>query len=219
MIFQVSNIFTPAELQQLTPIWTEGEFVDGRQTAGWIAQQVKQNEQLKSIDPSLDTWKTIVHQAILRQELVQAAVRPRVIHSILLSRYRVGMAYGRHTDNALMGQWRSDVSFTIFLTDPQDYQGGELVIEGGQAEQSYKLPLNTAIVYPSSSLHRVNPITQGTRFAVVGWIQSWVRDPAQREILFDLEVVRRSLFRQEGKTAEFDLISKSLSNLLRQWMD
>ena len=118
-----------------------------------------------------------------------------------------------------MGQYRSDVSFTVFLSDPSTYDGGELVSEGADRECSYKLSAGTAMIYPSSTLHRVNPIQRGTRLAAVGWVQSWVRDPARRELLFDLDTVRRSLYAQSGKTNEFDLLSKSLANLTRQWSE
>ena len=129
------------------------------------------------------------------------------------------MSYGTHADNAMMGSWRSDVSFTLFLNQPTDYEGGELVIEGPDDEQAYKLSAGTAIVYPSSTLHRVNEVTAGQRLVVVGWVQSLIRDPAQRELLFDIDTVRRSLFAQYGKTTEFDLLSKSVSNLIRRWAE
>ncbi|MEM6436188.1 MAG: Fe2+-dependent dioxygenase, partial [Cyanobacteria bacterium P01_D01_bin.115] len=134
-------------------------------------------------------------------------------------RYDTGMEYGRHVDNALMGNQRSDVSFTVFLSEPQDYDGGELVVEGAADEQCYKLAAGTAIIYPSSTLHRVEPVTQGTRLVAVGWVQSWIRDAAKRELLFDLDTVRRSLYTQSGKSNEFDLLSKSLANLMRQWVE
>ena len=130
------------------------------------------------------------------------------------------MSYGRHTDNAMMGgQWRSDVSFTIFLTPPEAYEGGHLVVEGASFEQKYRLKSGHAIAYPSSTLHRVDPITEGSRWAIVGWVQSWIRDPAQREMLYDLDTARRAIFDNQGKTNEFDLISKTMTNLLRTWMD
>jgi len=160
-----------------------------------------------------------VQAALERHPLFQVAVRPRYVHSLLLSRYDPGMEYGRHTDNALMGQYRSDVSFTVFLSDPNDYEGGELVMEGADDERAYKLPAGAAIAYPSSTLHRVTPVTSGVRLAAVGWVQSWIRDPAEREVLFDLETVRRSLYAQSGKTDEFNLLSKSVANLLRRWAE
>ena len=114
---------------------------------------------------------------------------------------------------------RSDVSLTLFLSDPATYTGGELVIESTQGEQAFKLPAGAMIIYPSSTLHRVEPVTQGVRLAAVTWVQSLVRDMADREILFDLDTARKAVFAQHGKTAEFDLLSKSLANLLRKWVD
>jgi len=141
---------------------------------------------------------------------------------MLFSRYENGMSYGRHVDNALMGNQeflRSDVSFTLFLSSPSTYKGGELVIESSDGDRTYKLEGGSAIIYPSSTLHQVEPVTEGVRLAAVGWIQSLVRDPNEREILFDLDTTRRSIFAKEGKTIEFDLISKSYANLLRKWAE
>ena len=222
MLFQIPHVLNAEELQQINAVLAAAEFVDGKLTAGWHAKAVKNNQQLKAAVPEAKDLKQKVRSALLRNPLFQAAVRPRNIHTLLFSRYGEGMSYGRHTDNAMMGGQafhRSDVSFTLFLNDPDDYDGGELVIEGADDERTYKLEAGMAIAYPSSTLHRVEPVTRGTRLVTVGWVQSLVRDPAQREVLFDLETARRSLFAKQGKTDEFDLISKSLSNLLRTWMD
>jgi PKHD-type hydroxylase len=130
------------------------------------------------------------------------------------------MSYGSHIDNAFMGEdnrLRSDLSFTLFLSDPTTYEGGELVIETTGGEQAFKLTAGSMILYPSSTLHRVETITAGIRLAAVGWIQSLVRDAADREILFDLDTVRQELFARDGKTKEFDLLCKSYANLLRRW--
>ncbi|MEO0756707.1 MAG: Fe2+-dependent dioxygenase [Cyanobacteria bacterium J06648_16] len=215
MRFEIPDLLSPEERHQILSVLETAEFVDGKLTAGWYAKQVKHNEQLKSADAK--ALKEQIKTALQKHPLFQSAVRPRQIHTILLSRYEMGMSYGTHADNALMRQYRADVSFTLFLNGPEAYEGGELVIEGADDEQVYKLPAGTGLFYPSSTLHRVNEVTQGVRFVAVGWVQSWVRDPAQREILFDLDTARRSLFAQQGKTAEFDLISKSISNLLRRW--
>lgn len=222
MRFQIPDVLTPDELTALTTTLEAAEFVDGKLTAGWHAKTVKDNQQLSSQAPTAQQLKTTLQDALHRNPLFQAAVRPRRIHSILFSRYQVGMAYGRHTDNALMGGqnfWRSDVSFTVFLNSPDEYEGGELVMEGADDEQGYKLPAGAAICYPSTTLHRVAPVTRGTRLVAVGWVQSLVRAAEQRELLFDLDTVRRSLFAQQGKTDEFDLLSKSIANLLRQWAE
>lgn len=217
MIFQISNLLSQDEVTQLQSALASAEFIDGKLTAGWYAKQIKNNRQLKGA--AGQDLRDYIKAALENHPLFQAAIRPKFIHSMLLSRYDPGMDYGRHTDNALMGQYRSDVSFTVFLSDPSNYDGGELVIEGADSECSYKLSAGTAIMYPSSTLHRVNPIQRGTRLAAVGWVQSWVRDPARRELLFDLDTVRRSLYAQSGKTNEFDLLCKSLANLIRQWSE
>ncbi|MEO1351076.1 MAG: Fe2+-dependent dioxygenase [Cyanobacteria bacterium J06635_15] len=128
-----------------------------------------------------------------------------------------------HVIPALMNRqtqvMRSDISFTLFLNSPDAYQGGELIIDSAQGEQDYKLPAGAMIVYPSSTLHRVETVTAGMRLAAVSWVQSLVRDPQNREILFDLDTARQSLFEQHGKTQEFDLLSKTHANLLRKWAD
>lgn len=217
MIFEIPNALTPDELSKVQEALSTADFVDGKLTAGWFAKQVKNNRQVTG-NTGKDL-RELIQTALMRHPLFQAAVRPKHIHSLLLSRYDSGMDYGRHTDNALMGQYRSDVSFTVFLSAPEEYEGGELVMEGADDERSYKFAAGSAIAYPSSTLHRVNPVKTGVRLAAVGWVQSWVRDPAQREILFDLDTVRRSLYARSGKTDEFDLLCKSLANLLRQWAE
>ncbi|MEC4804788.1 MAG: Fe2+-dependent dioxygenase [Jaaginema sp. PMC 1079.18] len=219
MLFKIPNLLTTEELTEMRSRLEKAEFQDGKLTAGWYAQQVKQNQQINAKEAR--KLSEIIKTALQRHPLVQAAIRPKIIHSILFSRYEVGMAYGRHVDNALMGEngLRSDVSFTVFLNPPEAYNGGELIIEGADDEKAYKLEAGSAIAYPSTTLHRVEPVTQGSRLVAVGWIQSLVRNAAYREILFDLDTARRSIFAQQGKTPEFDLISKSLANLLRQWVD
>ncbi len=192
---------------------------DGKLTAGWHAKTVKQNQQLDVKHPIAGPLVEQVRQQTLQHPLFQVAARPKDIHTIRFNRYSEGMSYGRHTDNALMFGYRTDLSFTLFLSAPDSYEGGELVVEGLDREQGYKLTAGSMLVYPSSSLHRVEAVTSGVRWAAVGWVQSLVRDHGQREILFELDTARRSLFAQSGKTAEFDLISKSLSNLLRRWVE
>ena len=179
MIFSIDDILNPEELSSITKILEQAEFVDGKLTAGWHAKLVKNNQQLK-LGTSQKELVAKVRQALFKNALFQSTVRPKSIHSLLFSRYGEGMSYDTHVDNALMkssaGLCRSDVSLTLFLNSPQDYAGGELVIEGVQSEQSYKLEQGSAIIYPSTTLHRVNPVTQGTRLVAVGWVQSTIRD-------------------------------------------
>lgn len=222
MRFQIPNVLTTDELKHVRSHLEKAEFVDGKLTAGWYAKAVKHNQQIQGSSVTGKTVKALVTDALKRNALFQTAVRPRRIHSLLLSRYDVGMEYGRHTDNALMGGdsfWRSDVSFTLFLSAPSEYEGGELVIESADDECPYKLEAGSVLVYPSTSLHRVDPVTQGVRLVAAGWAQSLVRNAGDREVLFDLETVRRSVFAQQGKCPEFDLLSKSIANLLRKWAE
>jgi PKHD-type hydroxylase len=222
MIFSIENILNPEEIELVIENLSQANFVDGKVTAGWHAKLVKKNAQIEKTSKQYADLETIVKKALARHPLIASAVLPKFIHSLLFSRYETGMSYGSHTDNALMGKpnfWRSDVSFTIFLNCPSTYSGGELVMETTEGDRAYKLEAGSAIVYPSSMLHRVEPVTEGVRLVVVGWIQSLVRDPAEREILFELDTVRRSIFSKEGKTLEFDLLSKTHANLLRKWSE
>jgi PKHD-type hydroxylase len=222
MIFSIDQILSSDELNEIKQVLSQAEFVDGKLTAGWHAKLVKNNQQLKT-GTSYQELKTKILNALNKNALFSTAIRPKSVHSLLFSRYSEGMSYDTHVDNALMtgssGLCRSDVSFTLFLNSPQDYQWGELIIEGVQEEQSYRLEAGSAIFYPSTTLHRVNPVNQGTRLVAVGWVQSLIRDASDREILFDLETARRAIFAKSGKTPEFDLVSKSIANLLRKWAE
>ncbi len=222
MIFSIDNVLTSEELQLIVETLEQADFVEGKTTAGWHAKLVKDNLQLKSEATYAQQLRERVKSALKRNVLFQSAIQPKRIHTILFSRYEKGMSYGTHVDNALMGDrefWRSDVSFTLFLSSPSTYEGGELVIEGSDGDRTYKLEAGSMIVYPSSTLHRVEEVTAGVRLATVGWVQSLIRDPNERELLFDLDTARRSIFAREGKTIEFDLISKSYANLLRKWAE
>lgn len=222
MILVIANVLKSEEIELIISALKEAEFVDGKLTAGFYAKQVKNNSQLKSNDRTTLNLRNIVNQALKRNDLFQMAVRPKSIRPIIFSRYEPGMYYGTHMDNVLMGETkitRSDVSMTLFLTHPSSYKGGELVIENSKGEELFKLDAGSMIVYPSTSLHRVEPVIEGTRLAAVTWIQSIIREPSDREILFDLDTVRQILFEKYGKTVEFDLLSKSHANLLRKWAD
>jgi PKHD-type hydroxylase len=151
------------------------------------------------------------------QPLLQAAAFPRRIHGLLFSRSGAGEGYGRHVDNAWMSGGRSDLSFSLFLSEPEAYAGGALVLEAPGGEESFRLPAGHALVYPSTLLHRVEPVTAGERLVAVGWIESRIRLADQRELLFELDTARRTLFARHGKDEIFDLVSRSYSNLLRRW--
>ena len=223
MILCISEILTTGQLSRIRTTMDAGSFEDGRNTAGWHARLVKNNEQLQMAGKTANALRTEVEKALTGHPLFQMAARPAKMAPILFSRYRAGMTYGHHVDDPVMGRGpgrlRTDISFTLFLDDPDSYEGGELVTDTTAGEQSYKLPAGAAVVYPSSTLHRVEPVTLGQRRVAIGWIQSTIRDPAHREVLFDLDTARRQLFEREGKTTEFDLLTKSLANLQRFWAE
>ena len=223
MIFSIDNLLTAQELSFISDRLNTKDFIDGKKTAGSQARIVKNNTQLSTEAAYGKEIKDLLKKALLRNPLFQAAGQPKTIHSMLISRYQAGMSYGQHVDNAVMGtgqsRYRSDISLTVFLCDPSTYEGGELTLCDLEEERSFKLELGSAVIYPSNKLHRVEPVTKGVRLAAVAWVQSLVRDTHKREILFDLDTVRRSLFQKQGKTIELDLISKSHSNLLRQWSE
>ena len=177
MFVQIPNLLTSEELNTLGQTLATAKFEDGKLTAGWHAKLVKHNQQMASEDGEVSPRRMII-KALQRNPLFQAVARPRQIHSVLLSRYRSGMTYGRHVDNALMGGssfFRSDISFTVFLNAPSCYEGGQLVLEGADSETPYKLEAGSCIVYPSTVLHRVDPVTEGyyvhTNHVVLGCCQ------------------------------------------------
>jgi len=219
LILCIQRVLDAGQLAKLTPLLEAGAYRDGRETAGWHAKLAKDNQQADPNDAGLRAAAELVGERLLQHELFALAVRPKRLAPVMISRYAQGKSYGSHTDDAMMGGLRSDVSFTVFLNDSSEYEGGELVLERPEGEQSFKLEAGDAVVYPSTSLHRVNRVERGTRLVAVGWAQSLVRRAEQRELLFDLDTARRSLFARQGKCAEFDLLSKCVSNLLRDWAE
>lgn len=217
MILCVDGVLTGADLTAARDALAGVRWRDGQRTAGWSARLVKHNAQSDSSDRAAQALAQRVLAKLEATPLFKSAVRPSVLGPVFFNRYETGMEYGAHVDDAMMGGVRTDVSFTLFLDDPESYDGGELVIESSAGEFDYKLPAGAALIYPSTTLHRVAPVTRGERRAFVGWAQSEVRSAERRELLFDLDRARRSLFEREGKTAEFDLLSKSHANLVRMW--
>lgn len=219
MFLIVQNVLNAAETGKAREALASAEFADGRETAGWHARLVKANEQVRRSDRSVDDIRRSITEKLLQNSVFQIWARPKAVTPLILSRYKPGMAYGTHVDDALMQGLRTDVSFTLFLSDPEAYEGGALIIETTAGEEDVKLSAGALVAYPSNTLHRVQEVTQGERLAAVGWAQSYIRDPARRELLFDLETARRQLFEGTGKSPAFDLISKSATNLLRMWAD
>ncbi|WP_341211107.1 Fe2+-dependent dioxygenase [uncultured Limimaricola sp.] len=218
MLLAIDSLLSAAEAGALRASADTLDFADGKASAGRYAREVKANDQAAP-SPARNAVLAKVTKALQGNELFTLAARPRAMTPLILSRYRQGQTYGLHVDDALMQGLRTDISFTLFLSDPESYDGGELVIEDGFEARAVKLPAGGLMLYPSTTLHRVAPVTRGERLAVVGWVQSRVREAAQREMLFDLERAVREVHGREGKSELFDLLAKSRSNLLRMWAD
>ncbi|HMQ93708.1 MAG TPA: Fe2+-dependent dioxygenase [Amaricoccus sp.] len=220
MILCIADVLDRPGLDALRESLAGGVYVDGELSSGWASRLVKKNEQLGA-GPAARKAQEQVVAALSSNPVFAAAVLPRRFAPPLFARYTPGMEFGTHMDNAVMGaeRMRSDVSVTLFLTEPEEYDGGELVMESAAGEAAYKLPAGSAVAYPSTMLHRVAPVTRGTREVAVTWAQSLVRGAEQREILFDLERVGRALFERDGKSPEFDLLNKSAANLRRMWVE
>jgi PKHD-type hydroxylase len=218
MMTVIADVLDSSETAAAREALAAANFVDGRATAGWAAKLVKNNLQAGN-DAALQKLREKLTAKIGEHPLFRMVARPKQLSPLILSRYEPGMAYGSHVDDAIMGGMRSDVSFTLFLSDLDTYDGGALVIETSAGEEDVRLPAGSMVVYSSTTLHRVAEVTRGSRLAAVGWARSFIRDPAQRELLFDLDTARQSLFQKQGKTAEFDLLSKTSANLLRMWAE
>ena len=218
MMLCIGEILNKEDLHEILSKLAGATFVDGRATAGWSARLVKDNDQAEAGEQS-EAARRQIAALILDNELFQIAVWPKALTPLLISRYGQGQNYGTHVDDALMRGLRTDVSFTVFLSEPESYTGGELVIETSAGEHPFKLAAGAMIVYPSTTLHRVAPVESGIRLAAVGWARSYVRSGENREVLFDVETARRDLFAREGKSNAFDLLSKCSTNLLRLWAE
>jgi PKHD-type hydroxylase len=224
VIICVPDVLTAQELAALRADLQSAPFVDGSSTAGWSARTVKKNQQIDPDSAGYERMADIVRAAFHRNGLLQAALLPAANTRPLFNRYVGGMEYGAHVDAPVMGTMggavRSDIAITVFLSDPDRYDGGELVTHAsGGIEYKFKLEAGAAIAYPANTLHHVSPVTRGARDAAIIWVQSMVRDPARRELLWDLENAKRDLFSREGKSRAFDAVSRSHANLLRMWAE
>lgn len=213
MILHIENVIDRGTLSVIRDKLAQQQFTSGLESAGWAAKQVKNNQQIRAPHPLIE----LLHKRLAQHELVKVAARPADFVNVMLNRYDEGHAYGTHMDDALMGNTRTDLSFTLGLTPLADYEGGELVIEDSSGERSWRLDAGDVLLYPTQFLHRVNAVHKGSRVAMVGWIESHLREPQQREICFDLYTAMRKEFEVHGKSEQFDLLSKTYNNLLRRW--
>ena len=223
MIACISDVLSLEEIKKLRAEAALLPFVPGAETAGGRARRVKNNEQVSQKAEERKALHEIVIGALTRSKEFNRAALPKRIRPPLISRYRQGMAYGQHVDNALMGpkqaRERSDVSITVFISDIDEDDGGEMVIHGSFGMQVVKLPGGSVVVYPSSSLHEVAEVTRGERLVAVTWAQSYVRDDHQRETLAHLAQVEDKMNTIAEDDVETDLVHQTYANLLRMWAE
>ncbi len=223
MLLRIPTILTREEVLQARRSLAAAPWVDGRTTAGHEAVLAKRNQQLAEDGPEAKALGEVVHRALMRSAIFTTAALPLRVSTPMFNRYGVGMGYGDHIDNALRGGrnlMRGDLSATLFLNDPDEYDGGELVIEDAGGARSAKLPAGDMILYQAGTVHRVNPVTRGERLASFMWIQSVVRDHADRSLLYDLDRTLGSM-RTQGFSGspEMVMLAGLYHNLLRRWAE
>jgi PKHD-type hydroxylase len=195
---------------------SDSNWLDGRLTAGEHAALVKQNRQLEASSPLARSITKIVEQKIIASPLLKSFALIRKVHSILISRSEVGDGYGWHVDNPFSRFGRRDISFTLFLSDLADYEGGELTFQLLQDSKEVRLPAGHIILYPSSSLHCVQPVVSGARLVCVGWIESYIQSSEDRLMLFNLDAAAKGLLARHGRSDELDMIFQSYANAIRR---
>jgi PKHD-type hydroxylase len=222
MLLQIPDVLKPEELESLRRLLAKERFEDGGLTASPAAQGSKHNLQAPQSGEASRQGGPIVLNALRRSSLFFSAALPKRIQGPLFNRYDTGMRYDDHMDTAVIqgsSLMRSDVAATLFLTPPNEYDGGELVIQDSFGAHRVKLPAGSMIVYPASSVHRVEEVTRGTRLAAVLWVESLVRDESRRRILFDIDLVIGSLTRNGPGNPDAARLGSAYHNLLRAWAE
>ncbi|HTJ95856.1 MAG TPA: Fe2+-dependent dioxygenase [Rhodocyclaceae bacterium] len=226
MMLHIPEVLTRDEVAEMRRQLAEADWIDGAATAGAQAKLRKRNLQLSSDSAIGQQLSARVAAALQRHPLFMSAVLPARILPPRFNRYEGGGTYGNHVDSALhldpyrQDRVRTDVSTTLFLSGPEEYEGGELIVDDNYGAHEVKLPAGDAIVYPATSLHRVEPVTSGTRFASFLWTQSMVRDDWQRSMLFELDMTILKLRQRLGEDGEEVLtLTGHYNNLLRQWAE
>ncbi|MGH6718606.1 MAG: Fe2+-dependent dioxygenase [Alphaproteobacteria bacterium] len=223
MIVWIPKLLDSAEVRRITDALAGARYRPGKATAGILARGAKHNEEIdpNSIDKA--ALDSIVTGALQRNQTVEAAARLARIVPPIYSRYGVGDTYGSHLDNATMGRLdariRIDLSMTLFLSDPASYDGGELAIDTEYGTKSFKLAPGDAAIYPTIYYHEVKPVTRGVRLACVTWMQSLVRDPQRRQMLYDMAVLAEWLHAQAPGSPQFRQFNKIQHNLYRMWAE
>jgi PKHD-type hydroxylase len=226
MLLKIENVLDADELLQVNTLLAQAEWVDGRVTAGKQAAIVKNNQQLSEQNPEMQALRKIVLNALSRNPVFFSSVLPLKILPPFFNRYRGNSNfYGAHVDNAMRmlpdgsDYVRADISATLFLSDPDTYEGGELIIEDTFGSQGVKLKAGSIVIYPSSSVHQVSPVTKGERVACFMFIQSMVRDPVKRRLLYDMDMALIDLRSKVGEDDAVVKLTGAYHNLLRLWTE
>ena len=227
MLIHVPNLLTPQEVAQLREVLGQADWADGRITAGTQSAQAKKNLQVPENTPAHRAMGEAILTALGKNERFTSAALPLRVFPPLFNRYDTGMRFGAHIDNAIRFvkgagapiRVRTDLSATLFLTAPADYDGGELVIEDTFGEQRIKLPAGDMILYPASSRHHVTEVTRGSRWASFFWIQSMIRDESARTMLFEMDGAIQSLTRQNASGDDILTLTGVYHNLFRRWAE
>ena len=225
MRLQIENVLNAAEVAQCRRVLDSADWADGRMTAGYLSARVKTNEQLPETSPvARQVGQLLLDRLDANQTFLSAALPLKVVPP-LFNRYAGGQAYGPHVDGAIRPvpgtphRVRTDISATLFLTAPEDYDGGELVVNEGSESRTFKLKAGDMLLYPGTSLHHVTPVTRGARVAAFFWIQSMVRLAHHRAMLFELDNAIQNLGRDGGDHDAAVRIAGVYHNLLREWAD
>ena len=225
MLLPIPEILTAGQVIRARQILDQAEWVNGRVTAGHQSSRTKDNMQLPEGSPAACELGAMILSALEQNALFVSAALPAKVFPPLFNRYQGGQAFGTHVDNAIRQvagtphRIRTDLSATLFLAGPEEYDGGELVVEDTYGTHNVKLPAGHAILYPATSLHQVRPVTRGTRLASFFWIQSMVRDDGERTLLFDLDVGIQRLSGEGSGHAAAVQLTGVYHNLLRRWAD
>jgi PKHD-type hydroxylase len=222
MLIHIPKVLTGDQLAEINQIMDNARFVDGRLSAGKAARRVKNNAEMADAPEVMNTLNNLVMGAVVRNPIYQAAALPLKAATPFYAKYGPGQTYGDHVDDPIMGapqRYRTDISMTVFLNEPDDYEGGELAIYTAFGQQRTKLPAGDAIMYPSGSLHHVAEVTQGERRVAVTWIQSMIRSPEQRELLYNLQQARETLLRDQPEAEETRKVDVTYINLVRMWAE
>jgi PKHD-type hydroxylase len=225
MLLHVDNVFSSEDAAQILGALNAADWVDGKITAGPQSGRVKDNQQLPEDHPLTRDLQGHVLAALERHPLFMRAALPAQVFPPLFNRYEGGQAFGTHVDNAIrqvtgsLHRVRTDLSATLFFSPPDSYEGGELVVEDTYGTHEVKLPAGDLILYPSTSLHHVKPVTRGARICSFFWIQSMIRDDGQRTLLFDLDTGIQRLAQVNPDHPSAVQLTGVYHNLLRMWAD